>query len=56
MGRRLPDAASGIPDQWRWPLTKKMGTPPDPSKWPHRRGRDQVVDAPPFAAEVTRRR
>ncbi len=28
MGRRLPDAAPGIPDPWRWPSTKKMGHHP----------------------------
>ena len=27
MGRRLPDAAPGIPDPWRWPLTRKMDRP-----------------------------
>ena len=47
-GRLLPDAAPAVPDQWRWPLTKKMGTPP--------RGRDQLVCAPPLVAAVTRRR
>ena len=28
----------------------------DPRNWHHPRGRDQVVGAPPFGAEVTRRR
>ena len=27
-GRRLPDAAPAVPDQWRLPLTENMGTPP----------------------------